>query len=246
MRPLFVAALLVVSATPSAAQKVHGRVLERGTDRPIAAAILELRDGSNVRAQVRTLEDGSFVIPVPGAGTYRVAAARVGFESLLSGDLVIAQPDSLDLVFRMTSTAVELEPVNVSTSRHRSARLAGFYERSAKRRQGHFLTRDVIEQARSSRTSDLLRRIPGLSFRATRRGGFAVRARGGCEPQVYIDGMDVSMFGNVTSVDDLVRPHDLEGVEVYGSSAVPVEFMRNQHGGTTQCGAVMFWTRMGR
>jgi hypothetical protein len=245
MRPLYVAALLAASATPSAAQMVHGRVLERGTDKPIPSAILELRDGGNVRAQARTLDDGTFVIPVPGAGTYRLAATRVGFESLLSGDLVIQRLDSLDLVFRMVSTAVALDPVSVSTPRYRSARLAGFYERSAKRRQGHFLTRDVIEQARSSRTSDLLRRIPGLSFRATRRGGFAVRARGGCEPQVYIDGMDVSMFGNVTSVDDLVRPDDLEGVEVYGSSSVPVEFIRNNPT-TAQCGAVMFWTRMGR
>ncbi len=241
MRPLFVAALLAASATPSAAQQVHGRVLERGTDRPIAAAILELRDGSNVRAQVRTLDDGTFVLPVPGAGTYRVAAARVGFESLLSGDLVIAQVDSLDLVFRMTSTAVELDPVNVSTSRHRSARLAGFYERSGKRRQGHFITRDVIEQVRASRTSDLLRRIPGLAFRATRRGGFALRGRGGCQPQVYLDGMDVNMFGNTTSVDDLVRPADLEGIEVYGSSSIPVEFVRNHPG--NECGAVMLWTR---
>jgi hypothetical protein len=244
MRPLFVAALLAASATPSAAQMVRGRVLERGTDKPVASAIVELRDGSNVRAQARTLDDGTFVLPVPGVGTYRVAAARVGYESLLSGDLVIARLDSLDLLFRMTSLAVQLEPVAATTSRYRSARLAGFYERSAKRRQGHFLTRDVIEQARSSRTSDLLRRIPGLSFRATRRGGYAVRGRGGCEPQVYIDGMDVSMFGNVTSVDDLVRPEDLEGVEVYGSSSVPVEFIRNHPG--NECGAVMLWTRMGR
>ena len=215
-----------------------------GTDKPVASAVVELRDGSNVRAQARTLDDGSFTLPVPGVGTYRVAAARVGYESLLSGALVIQRLDSLDLLFRMTSLAVQLDPVEATTSRYRSARLAGFYERSTKRRQGHFLTRDVIEQARSSRTSDLLRRIPGLSFRATRRGGYAIRARGGCEPQVYIDGMDVSMFGNVTSVDDLVRPEDLEGVEVYGSSSIPVEFIRNHPG--NECGAVMLWTRMGR
>ncbi|MFL5539038.1 MAG: hypothetical protein ACJ8J0_08600, partial [Longimicrobiaceae bacterium] len=69
MRPLFVAALLAASATPSAAQMVHGRVLERGTDKPVASATVELRDGSNVRAQARTLDDGSFVLPVPGVGT---------------------------------------------------------------------------------------------------------------------------------------------------------------------------------
>lgn len=245
MRPLLVAALLAASAAPSAAQSVHGKVLERGTDRPVPSAIVELRDGGTVKAQARTFDDGTFILPVPGAGTYRVAAARMGYESLLSGDLVIARLDSLDLVFRMTSYAVQLDPMRVSTApRAPSARLAGFYERSGRRRQGRFLTRDVIEQARASRTSDLLRRIPGLAFRATRRGGMAIRGRGGCEPQVYIDGMDVSMFGNVTSVDDLVRPEDLEGVEVYGSSSIPVEFIRNHPG--NECGAVMLWTRMGR
>jgi hypothetical protein len=242
MRSLLVAALLAAAATPSAAQAVHGRVLERGTDRPVPSAIVELRTGSEVRAQARTLDDGSFMLVVPGEGTYRVAAARMGYESLLTADLVIQRLDSVALVFRMTSTAVALAPVEAkSTPRQPPARLAGFYQRSGRRRQGHFLTRDIIDQARASRTSDLLRRIPGLAFRQTRKGGFAIRGRGGCEPQVYLDGMDVNMFGTATSVDDLVRPEDLEGIEVYGSSSIPVEFNRNHPG--DQCGAVMLWTR---
>jgi len=242
MRSLLVAALLAASATPSAAQAVHGRVLERGTDRPIPSATVELRAGTEVRAQARTLDDGSFTLAVPGAGTYRVATARMGYESLLTADLVIQRLDSVALVFRMTSLAVALDPVE-ARSRPRSppARLVGFYERSARRRQGHFLTRDIIDNARASRTSDLLRRIPGLAFRQTRKGGFAIRGRGGCEPQVYLDGMDVAMFGTATSVDDLVRPEDLEGIEVYGSSSIPVEFIRNHPG--DECGAVMLWTR---
>jgi len=242
MRSLLAAALLAASAAPSAAQAVHGRVLERGTDRPVPSAVVELRAGADVRAQARTLDDGSFTLIVPGAGTYRVAAARMGYESLLSGDLRIERLDSVALVFRLTSTAVALDPVEArSRPRNPPARLVGFYERSARRRQGHFLTRDIIDNARASRTSDLLRRIPGLAFRQTRKGGFAIRGRGGCEPQVYLDGMDVAMFGTATSVDDLVRPEDLEGIEVYGSSSIPVEFIRNHPG--DECGAVMLWTR---
>jgi hypothetical protein len=242
MRPLLVAALLAASAAPLAAQAVHGRVLERGTDRPVGSAIVELRAGSDVRAQARTLDDGSFVLPVPGAGTYRVAAERIGYESLLSQELRIERLDSVSMTFRMISEAVALDPVQASSrARVPPARLVGFYERSARRRQGHFLTRDIIDRAGASRTTDLLRRIPGLAFRQTRKGGFALRGRGGCEPQVYLDGMDVSMFGTATSVDDLVRPEDLEGIEVYASSSIPVEFIRNHPG--DECGAVMLWTR---
>jgi hypothetical protein len=242
MRPLFAAALLAAIAAPAAAQSVHGRVLERGTDKPVAAAIVELRDASGVRAQARTFEDGSFSMAVPGPGTYQVAASRLGYEPLLSTDIAVQASDSVSLVFRMLSDAVALDPVQArSTPRQPPARLAGFYERAGRRRQGHFLTRDVIDNARASRTSDLLRRIPGLGFRQTRKGGFALRGRGGCEPQVYLDGMDVQMFGTATSVDDLVRPEDLEGIEVYGSASVPVEFIRNHPG--DECGAVMLWTR---
>jgi hypothetical protein len=243
MRPLLVAALLAASAAPSAAQAVHGRVLERGSDRPVASAVVELRAGAEVRAQARTMDDGSFVLPVPGAGTYQVAASRLGYESLLSQEVRIeSAQDSVSMTFRMLSEAVALDPVRASSrSRLPPARLVGFYERSARRRQGYFITRDIIDQARASRTSDLLRRVPGLAFRQTRKGGFALRGRGGCEPQVYLDGMDVQMFGTATSVDDLVRPEDLEGIEVYGAASVPVEFIRNHPG--DECGAVMLWTR---
>lgn len=245
MRLLFAAALLAASAVPCAAQAVHGRVLERGTDRPVPSAVVELRDATGVRSQARTFDDGSFVLAVPGGGSYRVAAARMGYESLLSGDIRIETTDSVSLVFRMISDAVALAPVQAQTlGRRLPARLVGFYDRSTGRRQGHFLTRSVIEQAGASRTSDLLRRIPGLNFRQTRKGGFAIRGRGGCEPQVYLDGMDVNMFGTANTVDDLVRPEDLEGVEVYGSSSIPVEFIRNHPG--DECGAVMLWTRFER
>jgi hypothetical protein len=245
MRPLLVAALLAAAAAPSAAQAVHGRVLERGTDRPVASAIVELRAGPDLRAQARTFDDGSFVLPVPGAGTYHVVASRLGYESLISADIRIERLDSVSLVFRMTTEPVTLDALRASTAARRPpARLVGFYERSSRRRQGHFLTRVDIEQARASRATDLLRRIPGLAFRSTRKGGYAIRGRGGCEPQVYLDGMDVSMFGTAVTVDDLVQPEDLEGVEVYGSSSIPVEYIRNHPG--DECGAVMLWTRFER
>jgi hypothetical protein len=240
MRPLLVTALLAASAAPAAAQAVHGRVLERGTDRPVASAVVELRVGGDVRAQARTFDDGTFVLNVPGAGVYRVAASRLGYESLISADLRIERLDSLSLVIRMLSNAVGLEPV-AARGRRVPARLAGYYQRSGRARQGHFLNREIIEQARASRTTDLLRRIPGLAFRPTRKGGFAIRGRGGCEPLVFIDGMDTSAVGSTLTIDDMVRPEDLEGIEVYGSAAIPPEFVRNHTG--NECGAVLIWTR---
>lgn len=243
MRPLTAAAALLCAAAPSAAQSVHGRVLERGTDHPVAAVQVELRSGTAVRGRAQTDTLGAFDIEVPGSGTYRLAADRVGYAPMLSAELRIDYLDSLDVLFHLTTDAVALDPVLVKAGvRQPPAWLAGFYERLRANRNGRFITRDRIEASNAARTSDILRRVAGLSFRPTRAGGYALRGRGGCEPLVYIDGVQVSMYGATTTIDDLVRPNDLEGVEIYDSSTIPVEFVRNLRG--SMCGAVVLWTRL--
>jgi hypothetical protein len=235
---------LAALAAPAAAQTVHGRVVDRENDRPVQSVTVQLRSNGDVRAQTTTGADGTFSLPVPGAGTYQLAAGRIGFQTLVSSGMRIERLDSMDLTLRLDANEVMLDTVEARTSERRPpARLAAFYERAGRRRQGYFLTREAIEAARASRTSDLLRRIPGLQFRPTAKG-YIVRGRGGCEPQVYVDGMDVNLWHNSNTVDELVRPEDLEGIEVYGSSSIPVEFERSTAG--MECGAVLLWTRTTR
>jgi hypothetical protein len=244
MRPLATAsAALVCAASSAAAQSVHGRVLERGTDRPVTAVLVELRTGSSVRGHAQTDSAGAFDLDVPGAGTYRLAADRLGYAPVLSSEVKIDYLDSLDVVIHLATEAVALEPVQVrATPRQPPAWLAGFYQRLRANRTGRFITRDRIEASHAARTSDILRRVAGLSFRPTRGGSYAVRGRGGCEPLVYIDGVQVSMYGTTTTIDDLVQPGDLEGVEIYDASTIPVEFARELRG--SMCGAIVMWTKL--
>jgi hypothetical protein len=243
MRPLVTLAALLCAAVPAAAQSVHGRVLERGTDRPVAAVRVELRNGSSVRGHALTDTTGTFEMDVPGAGQYRFAADRVGYASMLSDAVQIDYMDSVDVVFHIATEAVALQPVEVkATPRQPPAWLAGFYDRLRGNHNGRFITRDRIEASHAVRTTDILRRVAGLSFRPTRAGSYAIRGRGGCEPLVYIDGVQVSMYGTTTTIDDLVQPGDLEGVEVYDSSNMPAEFQRELRG--SMCGAVMLWTKL--
>lgn len=245
MRPQFItAALFLLAAAPAGAQTVHGRVVERGTDHPIPSATVELRVGEIVRGRVHTDEDGTFDIDIPGAGDYRLAAERVGYTSLLSESLRVGSLDSLDVLFHMTSDAVTLEPVQVTAAkRFTSPLIAAFYDRASARRQGRFLTREQIGSMRAVRTSDVLRRVAGLSMRPVRQGRIALRARGGCEPLVFIDGMQVNMYGGgAFTVDDLVRPDDLEGIEVYSGASIPIQFVRDGPMGSN-CGAVLLWTK---
>jgi Carboxypeptidase regulatory-like domain/TonB-dependent Receptor Plug Domain len=246
MRPQFTTAaalLLLAAAAPAGAQTVHGRVLERGSDAPIASVTVELRDGEMVRARVHTDSGGAFDLDVPGAGTYRLIAQRVGYAAVLSEQVRVGSLDSLDVLFHMTTDAVGLDPVQVTAGkRFTSPLITSFYERASARRHGRFMTRQQIANLRSVRTSDVLRRMAGISMRPTRRGGAVLRARGGCEPLVFIDGMHATMYGSAFSVDDLVRPDDLEGIEVYSGASIPIQFVRDGPGGT-QCGAVMLWTK---
>jgi hypothetical protein len=113
-----------------------------------------------------------------------------------------------------------------------------FYRRAENPIFGTFMTRAEIEQYHAVRVSDLLRRIPGVQVVPVRYGVTGVRIRG-CSPAIIIDGV-LARFE--PSIDNLVVPMELEGLEVYRSAShVPV-----QYGGLrVPCGAIMAWTRRG-
>lgn len=246
MRPLLALApgaalALLLVAPPAAAQVVNGRLLERGSDRPVVGASVELREsGGAVRARVLTDTLGDFLIAVEDAGTYRVSVTRVGYSPALSRTFVVERGDTTAIVLRLVAGAILLAPIEaVAKARALPPALEAFYDRVEDNRSGRFITRDRIDQMRAMRASDLMRSMAGMRVVATRRGGTALRTRDGCEPMVFMDGVYVEMLG--MSLDDLVRTNELEGVEVYSTSTLPPEFARYR---TRACGAVLFWTRI--
>lgn len=241
MRPLVpVAALsLALAAAPAAAQVVNGKLLERGTDRPVAGASVELIGGGGVKGQAVTDSVGEFLIAVEDAGSYRVSVRRVGYSPATSRTFPVDRGDTTILVMRLVAGTILLAPIEaVAKARRLPATLVAFYDRVEENRSGRFLTRDEIDRRRAMRTSDLLRGLGGISIQPTRRGGTRARARG-CEPLVYIDGVYVPTYG--MSLDDLVRPQDLEGIEIYSAASLPPSFVRQR---APSCGAILFWTRI--
>jgi hypothetical protein len=244
VRPLFVSTAvlaLLLGARPAAAQVVNGRLLERGSDRPVVGASVELQEsGGAVRATVLTDTVGDFLIAVEDAGTYRVSVSRVGYSPVTSPTFVVERDDTTALVLRLVAGTILLAPIKaVADARALPPSLAAFYDRVEGNRSGRFITRDRIDQMRAMRASDLMRSMAGMRIVSTRRDGTALRTREGCEPMVFVDGVYVQMFG--MSLDDLVRTTELEGVEVYSTSSLPPEFSRFRAQG---CGAVLFWTRI--
>ena len=132
-----------------------------------------------------------------------------------------------------------LDPV-VVTGRRRPPPpdIRAFYARADQAIFGTFITRDEIERANAIRASDLLRRIPGMQVGPLQWGSATATMRG-CTPTIIIDGV---VANYERSIDNLVTPMDLEGIEVYrASSQVPA-----QYGGMRiRCGAIMLWTRRG-
>jgi len=128
----------------------------------------------------------------------------------------------------------------------------GFYDR-AKGGLGTFVTPDQIERANPLRTTDLLRRIPGVRLEPhpewparwivtmTRSGMFpgGISAGGGgrrCTPRVIVDDVEMLDF----DVDELAT-QNVFALEVYRS---PVQVPPQYGGMGYSCGVIVIWTGM--
>ena len=118
--------------------------------------------------------------------------------------------------------------------------IPGFEDR-AKRGMGNFLTRDDIEKRQSILLTDLFRTIPGLNIVFDGTNYAVLSARAGnrsCPMQWFLDGSPFDNSDN--SIDQMLRPDDIEGIEVYKSaSEVPVQY-QGQH---ASCGTILVWTK---
>ena len=191
---------------------------------------------------LRTLTDahGAFIfrrVPV-GAATLRLR--RLGFVPRTL-DVAVDSTFSPPIGVSLTTLPIRLATVQVSARRRV---YTGYHAEFNRRREsgisGHFFTRAQIDSLNPYRTTDLLRRVPGVSF--ARRGGETVVSTRGqrCTPLVWLDGTPAS----ASYFDpDHVDPRSIEGIEIYsGLSTVPVALLGPRMAGN--CGVIAIWTRI--
>jgi hypothetical protein len=188
----------------------------------------------------KTGNDGSFSIRAPAPGIYRLRADISGYLSAVTPAIELGNGDEIGITWSLLAGEVQMKPVAiVASNRRTSGRLSGFYDRAQRHGFGYFITPDQIQKLRPFFVTDLLRTVPGLEVLPSPRGfGNIVRTVEGCQPAVYLDGVRFPLMGE--SIDNIVDPNSLEGVEVYTHFAeVPAQFMDAR----SNCGVIALWTK---
>src|SRR5262245_4210907 len=112
-------ALFAIRAEPVRAQEgapaprlIRGTLRDGLTRQPVAVAGVRLiAPNGNTIATAFTDSVGQFQLRVPSAGTYRLAAERIGYETLRSQPLPVAARDTVTLEIRISPSAVLLDSI---------------------------------------------------------------------------------------------------------------------------------------
>lgn len=185
--------------------------------------------GSGVEAV--TDAAGRFILTGLPSGTHNLEVRSIGYQpARMPVDLGRRKPTTV--VVALEKAVPVLDPVEVVGER--AERDATGFDRRSRGGFGDFITSEEIEKRHAIATSDLLRMTPGVQVISAGPMGATVLMRG-CRPTLWIDGM--KLMGE-DSIDQLVQPSDIVGIEIYRSAAeTPPQFS----GGAT-CGTIVVWT----
>lgn len=226
-------AILPYPALPVA---VTGVVTDRRIGVPVASAavvVVWMEEDDAVGGashEVLSGSSGRFAFPGLTPGRYLLTVSALGYASL-EEEIEVTGVSLLEIA--LVPEAFELESIVVVTRRSRYLESAGFFQRRDSGRARSTFTRDEVLAVSSNLLSDILRTVPGVTLRRTRTGTSAVLFRGGCQPDLVVDGVNL---GRGAFIDDLVRPRDVEGLEVHRGGTRLLPFSNSA------CGALVVWT----
>lgn len=226
---------------------IRGQVTDETTGRGIPHVYIELLDSrSRVRGSAATDTMGMFVLEGAITGTFRLRATRIGYATTVTPRWWTESGEMLTVTVRLHPDAVLLAPLEITArSRSESPMLANFYHRVDRAAGGTFITREEIERRGPNQVTDLLLEVPGVQLLSSGRGNqrMVTMSRAlGCPAQIYVDGRHMNLRGEVISIDEIVMPNSVEGIEIYrGLGTVPAEFLSPR----AKCGVIAIWTRRG-
>ncbi len=247
----------VVNATHSSAQSkprqyrkpgfgvVDGVVTDSSLAPLAAAAVTILETG----VATQTGESGRFRITSLSAGRHVLMVRRLGYEPI-THLIDVRENDTLRLAFAMHPIAVLLDTTRVSAISALD-RLSGFEDRRKHEVGGKYITREDIAKQAPVATTDLLRRILGITVADSMHVPIIISSRGmkmanvkghlvpvQCIVPIAVNGFVKDSYFAINSIP----PDEIYGIEIYdGPASIPP--LLNGGGVDRYCGLVMIWTR---
>ena len=181
----------------------------------------------------RTDSSGTFTLPPLPAGSHTIEARAIGYASR-QGAFEFAGGEGTQ------SADITLDSLPIPAG---SVRSAAHREEFAQRRSagaGTFLDARDVERLKPFAVSDLFRGIAGAAVSDQGLNHVVTFAAfgGRCVPALILDDVAIRMDEG-TSLDRLVQPEDVEGVEAYTREAdVPAPFRER----AADCGVIVIWT----
>ncbi|HTE45667.1 MAG TPA: carboxypeptidase regulatory-like domain-containing protein [Gemmatimonadaceae bacterium] len=212
----------------------HGAIAGRvtsGDDQPLSGARLAVAG----LPEVRTGDDGRFILSGVPVGTHQVDVLAIG-RSPTSRVVNVGANDTTTVELDLRSVTV-LDSVRVTAHSVRSQRVADFEERRVLG-FGHFV--DSTELAKHATLSSVLAAMPSVRVLP---GSNSLRVRlpsvkgGLCDAALWVDGQKVD-----AEAAGVLHPDDLAAIEVYPRvMTTPARFIVRTKGAF--CGSVVVWTK---
>ena len=218
--------------------RVVGRVFDRMTGDPVVAAAVSVLGRP---AEAESDRQGRFRLAGVPAGEHEIEVRRIGYAPLRH-TVSVTSGLTRDVEIGLVPEPVEMEPLVATGTRSRRLEIKGFYERrhwGELLGLGAFLTAEDIERRNPVRISHMIADYSGIRANGGRFYSTRLSAAGfsnqGCQIWAYLDNIKIR-----TSIDELVKPVEISGIEVYkGPASLPAEF----GGSDARCGAIVIWTK---
>lgn len=246
--------VLLLLPTPALAQSIRGNIVDAASGEHISGVNITVynREGRPDAASLGN-EQGQFQLTLRPGTMVRLQFQRLGYRPVISSPVMLKVGEVLDLEVRLAASAVPLQAITVLAPQLEDPRVVDFYRRAGQSRmmgKGRIWTRSDLEKMGTVPISEVLR---------------TVSSRASCtRSEVYIDGLPVSTRPTAGSaadrpsaigalmpappapdaegidlVDWLVDPEQVEGIELYRDSEIPLEFNRDGQ----LCQVTLIWRK---
>ncbi len=236
--PILMAELSIRSRDTKSVGRVVGRAVD-SAGRGLEGAYVEVQQFG---LSSMTDWNGEFAFDSVAPGTQILLFRKLGFTPIAVPIFVSIRPPTL-ISYEMTKAVPILDKVSVVEKANSGLTRVGFTERQ-KTALGNFMTANQIAQEKSTRLSEVLRRLPGLTLDESRGRGYVKATREaksaaerGCI-RMIIDGTEWIML-NEGYVDDAIQPSRVGAIEVYHPLDVPPEYSV-----MTNCTTILLWSKL--